>query len=414
MEKNSLLILVLAFLLAGCAGKQQKAPEAEQPLALYEMQPEASTRWASFENPQAAKGQGGKENQGAKGRAFERLAPGERKVLLDVQGSGVVRRMWITIMQKDPETLRSLRIEMFWDGNEEPAVSAPFGDFFGSILGRNASFQNEFFSNPEGRSYNCFIPMPFRKGARIEVANDAPYQVSHIFYDVNFTLEPVSDDALYFHAFWNHSPATELGVDFEVLPKVEGRGKYLGAHIGAVTNPVYEDHWWGEGEVKVFLDGDSEFPTLVGTGTEDYIGTGWGQGVYFHRYQGCTLKDGRYWGFYRYHVPDPVYFHEDCRVTLQQIGGSARQKVAELYNKGVPMIPISIDAHEDGKFGDFVRLLEMDPVPPPDDPSLPDGHMNYYRSDQVCSIAFFYLDKPATGLPAIEGVNERIYGLEEE
>lgn len=413
MKKIRILLPGLVLFLTSCAGPQQEVTDISRDDALYEMPEGLETRWSSFENPQAAKGQGGQENQGAKGRAFERLAPGERKVLLDVEGSGLIRRMWITVMQKDPVTLRSLRIEMFWDGSEKPAVSAPFGDFFGSILGRNASFENEFFSNPEGRSYNCVIPMPFRTGARIEVVNDAAYQVSHIFYDVNFTLEPVADDALYFHAFWNHSPATELGVDFEILPRIEGRGKYLGAHIGVITNPVYEDHWWGEGEVKIFLDGDSEYPTLVGTGTEDYIGTGWGQGVYFHRYQGCTLKDGQFWGFYRYHVPDPVYFYEGCRVTLQQIGGSARQKVAELYNRGVPMIPISIDANEDGQFGEFVRLLEMDPLPPPDDPSLPDGHMNYYRSDDVCSIAFFYLDKPVAELPAIEQVEERIYNLQQ-
>ena len=400
-----LYFLPILCLLAACEENIQQSTQSDS--ALYQMPMDIDTRWSSFENHTGAKGQGGKENKGAKGRAFERLAPGERKVLLDVQGSGIVRRMWITIMQKDPVTLRSLKIEMFWDNNAKPAVSAPFGDFFGSILGRNASFQNEFFSNPEGRSYNCVIPMPFHKGARIEIVNEADYQVSHLFYDVNFTLEPVAEDALYFHAFWNHNPTTELGKDFEILPPIEGRGKYLGAHIGVITNPVYEDHWWGEGEVKIFLDGDGEYPTLVGTGTEDYIGTGWGQGVYFHRYQGCSLKDGHHWGFYRYHVPDPVYFYQGCKVTLQQIGGSARQKVAELYNKGVPMIPISIDANENGKFSAFVQLLEMDPIPKPDDPSLPNGHMNYYRSDDVCSIAFFYFDQPSSDLPAIEDVSSR-------
>jgi hypothetical protein len=370
------------------------------------------TRWSSFENPSASKGSGGLENKGGKGHAFERLKAGETKTLLDIEGMGIVRRMWITIMQKDPRTLRSLRLEMFWDHADTPAVSVPFGDFFGSILGRNHAFENAFFANPEGRSYNCYIPMPFKKHARITVTNEADYPVSHIFYDVNVSLEPVSKNALYFHAWWLHQNPNPLGEDFEILPRIKGQGKYLGAHLGVVDHPQYRKHWWGEGEVKIYLDRDKEAATLVGTGTEDYIGTGWGQGSYFHNYQGCSIADWPLYGMYRYHIPDPVYFYEDIRVALQQIGGNSNHdQISQMKQAGVPLIPVSIDARDDSGFLEFIKLLDMDPVPEIDDPSLPNGHMNYYRETDICAVAFFYLDRPVNGLPPIESVEDRISGL---
>ena len=410
MRVDYLLILIITLI--SCTNLQR--PESADVVPFFEM-PENrghQTRWSSFENPTAAKGIGGTENNHAKGHAFERLLAGETKTLLNIEGSGVVRRMWITIMQKDPHTLRSLRLEMFWDHATQPAVSVPFGDFFGSILGRNQAFENALFSNPEGRSYNCIVPMPFKKHARITITNEADYPVSHIFYDVNVTMEPVSEDALFFHAWWLHENPNKLGEDFEILPKINGRGKYLGAHIGVVDHPQYQKHWWGEGEVKIFLDGDLDAASLVGTGTEDYIGTGWGQGSYFHNYQGCTVADWPLYGMYRYHIPDPVYFHRDIRVTLQQIGGNSNHKqISQMQQAGVPIIPVSIDAWDSTGFLDFIKLFEMDPIPDIDDPSLPNGHMNYYRETDVCAVVFFYLDQPLNGLPPIESVQDRIERL---
>jgi hypothetical protein len=305
--------------------------------------------------------------------------------------------------------LRALRIEMFWDGADEPAVSAPFGDFFGVSLGRTAAFENALFSNPEGRSFNCAIPMPFRTGARIVVRNESPDDLPMLFYDVNLRKVPAwGDEVLYFHAFWHRDPATTLKIDHEILPNVSGRGRYLGANLGVIANPVYEGSWWGEGEVKVFLDGDRDLPTLVGTGTEDFIGTGWGQGAYAHRFQGCLIADTErdHWAFYRYHVPDPVYFASDCRVTIQQIGGNQKPVVIGLMEKGAPLIPITI--HE---VDTLHLLLEKDPVPELTDPDLPDGWTNFYRSDDVSSTAYFYLDRPTSGLPGLQPVAERIAGL---
>jgi hypothetical protein len=126
---------------------------------------------------------------------------------------------------------------------------------------------------------------------------------------------------------------------------VTGKGRFLGVNVGIKANPIYEQYWWGEGEVKMYLDGDNKFPTLVGTGAEDYIGTGWGQGEFYNDYSGCLFAntDSSGWAFYRFHVPDPVYFKTGCRVTLQQMGGNRKELVSGLQNKGVPLIPVAID-----------------------------------------------------------------------
>src|SRR4051812_33495776 len=139
---------------------------------LYQMQPGYDSRVSSFENPNGKKGQGGKTNKTAKGNAFEWMYPGQSKVLLDIKEQGIIQRIWLTINQS-PALLRSLRLQMFWDGNSKAAVDVPLGDFFVSNLGRTTAFQSALFSSPEGRSFNCYIPMPFRKGARITLTNES-------------------------------------------------------------------------------------------------------------------------------------------------------------------------------------------------------------------------------------------------
>lgn len=376
---------------------------------LYEFNSASSPRWSSFENITAGKGKGAMENHGAKGHPSDALEPGETKVLLDVKGSGIINRVWITINDRSPLMLRSLRLEMFWDGASKPAVSVPFGDFFGMGLGRTATFHNIFFANPEGRSFQCFIPMPFKKAARIQVTNESGKRLSHLFFDINFEqISNWNNSYLYFHSYWNRDTATRLARDFELLPSVKGRGRFLGVNIGVNTNPLYRDFWWGEGEVKMYLDGDRDFPTLAGTGTEDYIGTAWGQGEFFNDYAGCLLanKDSVAWAFYRYHVPDPVFFKSACRVTMQQMGGNRKEKVIELQRKQVPLIPVAID--------DLTRihhLYKKDSVVLLDTPGLPEGFANFYRSDDVSSTAYFYLDQPAGTLPALQSLSVRTSGL---
>ncbi len=367
------------------------------------------TRWSSFENLTAGKSAGGRENQGAKGHAFDSIEPGEAKVLLDVKGSGTVRRMWITLRPRDPQILRALRLEMFWDGADRPAVSTPLGDFFNWVHGHPTKFENALFANPEGRSFVCFVPMPFRKGAKVVVTNESDTKIPHLFYDINVTLgDQHGEDAMYFHATWRRERPTELGRDFAILPQVQGAGRFLGCHVGVIAN-AENIGWWGEGEVKVYLDGDRELPTLCGTGTEDYIATAWGQGEYAQRFHGCPVADNErlHYSFYRYHIPDPVYFDKQCRVTIQQIGGSKNKDILQMLVDGIAIRPISAD--DDGQ---FVKLLEKDR---PIDllKGLPDSAwVNYYRQDDFSAVAFFYLNSPTNNLLPLAAAAERIAGLE--
>lgn len=372
---------------------------------LYRKRPDANTRWATFENPSAAKGAAANENKQAKGHAFDPFKAGETKTLLNVDGSGIVRRIWVTLPDRDPLMLRSLRLEMFWDGARTPAVSVPFGDFFGAIHGRAARLENELFVNPEGRSFNCYIPMPFRRGARITLTNESSRDMDSLFYDVDVLMIDRPDpDALYFHAIFRRQRWTEPGQDFEILPRVRGEGRFLGVHFGVITAPDVTG-WWGEGEVKMYLDGDETLPTITGTGTEDYIGTGWGQNLFQTRYEGCTVADEktRQYAFYRYHIPDPVYFHKDARVTIQQIGGDQKANVVKMLQQGVNIRPVSI-AYKD----QFKPLLDLPPgFDLAKDPAPDNAWVNMYERQDVSAVALFYLDSPENGLPAIPSVDLR-------
>jgi hypothetical protein len=391
-------ILIVAFAL------QTLSVQAQE---LFEIPAGKQTRWTSFENPTGSKGSGGKENDGAKGHAFDMVAAGTSKTMLDYKGAGIVERIWLTVNERTPQMLRSMRIEMYWDDSNVPAVSVPLGDFFGIGLGRRVPFESEFFSDPEGRSFNCNIPMPFRTAAKIILVNESQKEVM-FFYDVNLTTVTKHEKAVYyFHAFWNRENRTKLGKDYTVLPKVTGRGRFLGMNVGVIADTIYETSWWGEGEVKMYLDGDSSFPTLIGTGTEDYIGTAWGQGQYAHRFQGCPLADekNKQWSFYRYHIPDPIYFENNLVVTFQQIGGENTDFVKRLKKKGAVIKPVSVAGDK------FYKLFEMKPVPDLMSDNFPKGWTNYYREDDVSSTAYFYLDKPTNGLPSLQSVGLRTANL---
>lgn len=369
---------------------------------LFEIPAGAESRLSSFENPNGIKSNGGKTNQTAKGNAFEPVKPGETKTLLNITGQGTIRRIWMTIDQS-PLKLRSLRLQMFWDGEGKPAVDVPMGDFFGYNLGKRVAFQSALFSSGEGRSFNCYIPMPFRKGAKILLTNEGT-EVVKLFYDVDFVKEKLSPVALYFHAYWTRQMTGKPGDDFIPLPKVSGKGRFLGVSVGVNTDPAYGKSWWGEGEIKMYLDGDNKYPTIVGTGTEDYTGSAWGLGTFTNLYQGCTVASdsaGQY-NFYRWHIPDAVYFNRDIRVVLQQIGGWGRDELKELYKKGVPLKPVSIDGP-----GGFVRLMDMSKPPLITDSDFPDGWVNFYRVDDYSAVSYFYLDKASSSLASLPSVEVR-------
>lgn len=411
MESYKPLLLLLIIFISGCTSKQAETvyPSTDR---LFEYSSDITPAWVSFENPTGEKGKGSLENNGAKGHAYDMIKPGETKTLLDIEGSGIINRIWITIREQSEYSLRSLVINMYWDNEEKPAVSSPLGDFFGVGLGKTAVFENELFVNPEGRSFVSYAQMPFKKAAKIEIVNEMDIPVTRIFYDINLQrLKKWNDNFLYFHSYWHRDTSTTLAKDFEILPVIEGKGRFLGSNISVVANPEYEDNWWGEGEIKIYLDEDTEHPSLVGTGTEDYIGTAWGQGVFSGKYSGCTVADivNNHWAFYRYHIIDPIYFRNDCKVTIQQIGGSQKQNVIDLQKNNVDLIPVTISER------DKIHLIyKKDDIVNLDNHEIPgdiSSWVNFYRSDDLSSVAYFYLDKPTNNLPNIQKISIRTWGI---
>jgi hypothetical protein len=364
---------------------------------LFTLPPEIEPRWATCENPAGEKGRACRGNDGRKRAPCTVLKAGASLTLAEVSGrGGMVRRIWITIPDRTPKMLRGVRIEMYWDGAARPAVSAPLGDFFGHALGRMSTFQNALFSSPEGRSFNCCIPMPFRTGMKIVAVNESDAELPGFYYEVDYTLGDVhGSDTLYFHAYWHREAKTVMRQDFEFLPRIAGRGRYLGVNVGVIADKAtYLEIWWGEGEVKVYLDGDTTHATLCGTGTEDYIGTGWGQGQYANLYQGCPLADWdrMQYGFYRLHLPDPVYFRKDIRVTIQQIGCCDGSLCAKMRDVGLQLV------HGDSKVDMAKTIADK-------------SWALFERQDDWSSCAYFYLDRAENGLPALAPVVDRIAGL---
>ena len=377
-----------------------------QAQSLYEMPANPQSRLSSFENPNSIKGNGGKTNKTAKGNAFENMEPGETKKLLDIKGEGAIQRIWLTI-DHNPVKLRSLRLQFFWDGSNKPAVDVPLGDFFGYNLGKQVAFQSALFSSGEGRSYNCYIPMPFKKAAKVLLINEGSERVK-LYYDIDFVLQKLPLNTLYFHAYWNRQQSGQLGDDYILLPKVEGKGRFLGISVGLNTDTSYGKSWWGEGEVKMYLDGDTKYPTINGTGAEDYIGSAWGLGTFTNWYQGCTIANdstGQF-NFYRWHIPDAIYFNKDIKVTIQQIGGWMKEDMKRLNQRGVNFKAITVD----GPAG-FTRLLDMENPPLLTDPAFPEGWVNFYRIDDYSSVSYFYLDKPASSLSSLPSLNVRLKGV---
>jgi hypothetical protein len=394
MDEEKMLIRLGAFVLILCTIAEVSIGTTHAQ-ALYTAPSGVETRWASPENPRGKKGIGGQSNGGRKGQPSISIKAGEQATLAEVHGSsGTVRRIWATFSDRSPAMLRGLKIEMFWDGSSKPAVSVPFGDFFGMALGNMTAYQSALFASPEGKSFNCYIPMPFRTGMKIVVTNESGRDLRLFYYDVDYTLgDKHGKDDLYFHAHFRREDPTILQEDFEILPEVIGRGRYLGASVGVQANrELYADKWWGEGEVKVYLDGDREWPTLAGTGTEDYVGGAWGLNQFSNLYQGAIYEDQAKmeYSLYRFHVPDPVYFRSRVRVTIQQIGIILGASADDpIYATQTPVYKAGPGRVEIGKGS---------------------GGM-FERQDSWSAVAYFYLDKPEDALPALESPEERMKGM---
>ena len=316
------------------------------------------------ENPNGEKGKGGQTSSNLgptrKGRPAISLPAGKATVLADITGAGCIKHIWITLpppgkeYRPGPNPLRDVVIRMYWDGSKTPCVEAPFGDFFGIGQGASVPLVSMMTTVSEGRGFNCYWPMPFGKSARIEVENQGPNELGGFFYQIDFErLKKLDKKAGRFHAQWRRENPTTLKKDYTIL-EAEGHGQYVGTMLSLIP---LSGNWWGEGEVKFFLDGDNEFPTICGTGTEDYFGSAWGIGEFNTPYHGAPLETKSRVSMYRWHVPDPIRFSKDLRVVIQNIGYG---------DKGL-----------------------------------------YERQDDMCSTAYWYQNEPHKAFPALPGVMER-------
>lgn len=339
------------------------------------------SRAATAENPSALPGQGGTAGDGLKGApAIKDFKAGATATLLDTSGPGCVRHIWLTPHDRSPEALRSLVLRMYWEGSETPSVEAPLGDFFGVAHGAAVPLETEFVVMQEGRGFNCYFPMPFAQHARITLTNELERPVDWLFYQVDFTLgDELHDDSGRFHALYRQESPCPLGHDFTLLETGGGPGVYLGCVFGV---RALSEGWWGEGEVKIFLDQDAHFPTICGTGAEDYIGSAWGLGEHYTRYQGAPLHQPPFTSMYRFHVPDPIYFQERIRVTVQQMGADLRSKLLPRYGDSLIFNP------------------KNHPRRNPED-----GF--YLRSDDWCATAFWYQYPLRNAWPSIPTRAER-------
>jgi hypothetical protein len=301
----------------------------------------AQTRSISAENPTGARGQGGRATEGTGAVAARELGRGWKvspsinvaghstAVLADIAGPGAIQHIWMTV---HPMAWRRLVLRFSWDHEDTPSVEVPMGDFFcsGWCVRCNVS-SLPIAVNPAG-GFNSYWELPFRRHARIAIENLSPDEVTGFYYQITYTLTDVPDDRAYFHAQWRRSnPLPSMQVH-TLLDGVTGQGHYVGTYIAW---GVHNNGWWGEGEVKFYLDGDTDWPTICGTGTEDYFGGAWnfehprGQyGSYSTPFLGLPqviVPDGLYqsqqrFGLYRWHIMDPIRFQQDLRVTIQALG----------------------------------------------------------------------------------------------
>jgi D-arabinan exo alpha-(1,3)/(1,5)-arabinofuranosidase (non-reducing end) len=288
------------------------------------------SRAVTFENVTGARGAGGQAHGGRKGAPSRLVHAGETVELCDLAGPGTVRHIWCTVPPAPPEVMRALVLEVFYDGAPEPSVSVPLLDFFALPLGRPVAYASALTSAQEGRGFNAYFPMPFRSRMRATFRNGSSRPVM-LYYQLDVTLGAVDADAGVLHVSFRRENPTTMRRDFTIVDGLHGPGRFLGCAIG--VRPIDAGSWYGEGEVKVYRDGDDAgpgLPTICGTGLEDYVGSAWGMSAHHAPFAGAPL-DVRPAGasffsipdfvaFYRWHVPDPIVFTSSLRVTIQQIG----------------------------------------------------------------------------------------------
>ncbi len=304
----------------------------------------AETRSISAENFDGSVGGGGRAltgtgagcarelGQGWKVSPSINIEPGENRLLADIDGMGAIQQIWMTLGGHDGN-YRNYILRIYYENQEYPSVEVPFGDFFCRAWpGPYFPLSSLMVCLNPGSGFNCYWEMPFRKHCRIMLENIADKPVT-LYYQINYTLTEVPAECAYFHARFNRINPLPYKEVYTILDEVEGQGHYVGTYLAW---GVHNCGWWGEGEIKFYLDDDRDFPTICGTGTEDYFCGAYNfENQATHQYQEfCTpysgvpqiiRPDGLYnsqqrFGMYRWHVADPIRFRKKLRVTIQALG----------------------------------------------------------------------------------------------
>lgn len=265
---------------------------------------------------------------GWKCNPFIVLRPGETFTIADIGGSGIIEHIWLTPTGKWRETI----VRMYWDKQEQPSVECPLGDFFCMGWNEYAPLNSLPVCVNPGSAFNCYWPMPFRRHAQITLTNTAAQEVT-MYYQIDYCLCDVAEDELYFHAQFRRVNPLPYKKVYTILDGVKGRGKYVGTYMAWGSN---SSGWWGEGEIKFYMDGDEEYPTICTTGTEDYFCGSYNfENQKTRQYEAFSTAysglhqvirpDGVYasqtrFGMYRWHIADPIYFEACLNVTIQALG----------------------------------------------------------------------------------------------
>jgi hypothetical protein len=319
---------------------------------------EARSRAITAENPTGGKGMGAMARpdpadpdlphsaaavylgQGWKVRPFLRPKAGQTVTLMDVEGSGVIQHIWVGTEMDWAGNGRACVLRFYWDGEETPSIEVPLTDFFAvghDLFARVNSLP--VIVNPKS-ALNCFWPMPFARQAKVTFTNELERDV-HLGFQIDYSETKIPLDAGRFHAQWRRATTERNHPEYTILDGVHGQGHYVGTFLAWTQ---LSDGWFGEGEVKFFVDGDHEFPTICGTGTEDYFGGSHGfPEIFTTAYMGNALDHARpafgpmipgapaqwehfawggppKWSLYRWHILDPIRFQQDLRVTVQALG----------------------------------------------------------------------------------------------
>ena len=284
---------------------------------------------------------------------YRKVTPGETLTILDADGPGMISHLWFTVAMSEPYSLKRIVMRIYWDGEDNPSVETPLGDFFGLGLGIPYSWQSTFLSVGNNQAMNSFFPMPYAKHARVTITNEGKTSINSLYYNIDYRKDahPLPPGTLYFHAqyrqaqpnkgwtnqwYENSDPMVVYkrntdGKDNYVWFEATGHGQYIGVTMSVLLN---QDGWWGEGDDMFYIDGEAT-PSTIGTGSEDYFLAAWDFGSAFsYAMYGAPVVDkelagGRY-SVYRFHLDSPIPFSKSMKATIEH--GHANHRSDNFYS----------------------------------------------------------------------------------